>query len=184
MFSCEKIDSNGKSIKPIKSILSTGISWVWITFLVIVIDYFTKSWVIHHLTYQEPFKISSIFNLTLTFNTGSAFGFLHTASGWQNLFLGGIQLVVSIVIVFSLAKKSTHARWINTSLCLILGGAMGNFYDRILYGHVIDFLSFHCGEWFFAIFNIADSAICIGAFMLFLHMLSMRKEQLSLSKNS
>ncbi|MBX3709748.1 MAG: lipoprotein signal peptidase [Gammaproteobacteria bacterium] len=147
----------------------SGLAWLWITAIVLVVDRYSKMWVMQHLTYQEPLGILPFFNLTLAYNTGAAFSFLHTASGWQNGFFSGLAFIVSIVILGWLVKQSWHSYWVNTALCLILGGALGNAWDRMLYGYVVDFLSFHLGEWYFAIFNIADSAICVGAFMLFLH---------------
>ena len=108
----------------------------------------------------------SVLNFTLAHNTGAAFSFLHRASGWQNWFLGGIASLVSIIILVWLLKLSKQERWLKCALCLILGGALANAWDRILYGYVIDFISFHLHDWYFAIFNVADSAISIGAGMI------------------
>lgn len=155
-------------MNPIKKLFSTGLSWLWIAILVIAIDRYVKIWMVQHLTYQEPMQILPVFNLTLYYNTGAAFSFLHNASGWQNWFLGSLAFIVSFIIVCWLAKSPARERWMNIALCLILGGALGNAWDRISYHHVIDFLSFHLGSWHFAIFNTADSAICVGACMLFL----------------
>lgn len=158
----------------LRKIFSSGIVMLWISVLVIVIDRYTKIWAVDHLAFHESLRVLPFFNLTLAYNTGAAFSFLHSASGWQNWFLGGLALVVSITVVVWLAKLSVREYWQTTALCLVLGGALGNAWDRILYGYVIDFLSFHWGDWYFAIFNIADSAICVGAFMLFVYW--MRKE--------
>jgi len=152
-----------------KAILKSGLVWLWLSIAIIFIDRFSKWWVLTHLTYQEPLKIFPVFNLTLAYNKGAAFSFLHTASGWQNLFLGGLAFVVCAVILVWLYRQSRKDYWMNIALSLILGGALGNAWDRIRHGYVIDFLDFHLGEWHFAIFNIADSAICIGAFILLLH---------------
>jgi signal peptidase II len=155
-------------MKPIKKFMSSGLSWLWIAVLVIVIDHYAKMWMVNNLTYQEPLRILPVFNLTLAFNTGAAFSFLHNASGWQNWFLCSLAFIVSFIILGWLSNSPSRDRWMNISLCLVLGGALGNVWDRISYHYVIDFLSFHLGNWHFAIFNTADAAICIGAFMLFL----------------
>jgi len=150
----------------LKKFYASGLAWLWIAILVIVIDRYSKIWVIDHLTFQEPLRILPFLNLTLALNTGAAFSFLHTASGWQNWLLGGLAIIISVLMVFWLAKLSARACWMSIALSLVLGGALGNAWDRILYGYVIDFLSFHLGNWYFAIFNLADSAICVGAVMI------------------
>lgn len=150
-----------------KKFTSSGLLWLWLTALVIVLDRLSKLWVLDHLVLYEPLEVLPIFNLTLAYNTGAAFSFLNSMSGWQNWFLGGLAFIVSVMILVWLASLPARAVWKNLALCLILGGALGNAWDRLTYGYVIDFLSFHLGTWHFAIFNVADSAICIGAFMLF-----------------
>lgn len=156
-------------MNPIKKIAFSGLPWIWVTVLVIVIDRYSKLWVADHLLLGEPLAILPIFNLTLAFNTGAAFSFLHSAAGWQNWFLGGIACIISLTILYYLYQSTVRQWWSNIALTLILGGALGNAWDRVLYGHVIDFLDFHLNDWHFAIFNIADSAICVGAVMLFLY---------------
>lgn len=154
---------------PLTTLYKNGFAWLWIAVLVLISDRYSKFWVMEHLIFQEPLEILPFFNLTLAYNTGAAFSFLHTASGWQNWFLGGLAFIISAIILFSLAKQPLRSYWLNTALCLVLGGALGNAWDRILYGYVIDFISFYIGDWHFAIFNLADSAICVGSFMLFFH---------------
>ena len=144
----------------------TGLCWLWITALVLIVDRFTKYWATKHLLFTGPMKILPILNFTLAFNTGAAFSFLHNANGWQNIFLGGLAIVVSLFVLVWLSRLSCKARWNSIALCLVLGGALGNVWDRAMYQYVIDFLSFHWGDWYFAIFNVADSAICVGAVML------------------
>lgn len=155
----------------IRKIFRSGLIWLWITILFFILDRLAKIWAVQHLALYEPLTIFPFFNLTLAHNTGAAFSFLHSASGWQNLLFGGLALIVSIVIIYWLAKLSSRDRWLSIALCLILGGALGNAWDRMSYGYVIDFFDFHLGNWHFAIFNTADSAICVGAAMLFLHWL-------------
>jgi signal peptidase II len=149
-----------------KTWCSSGLSWVWLAVLIIAIDRYSKWWVVQHLVFQQPLTVWPFFDLTLAYNKGAAFSFLHSASGWQHILLGGLAMVVSVAVLVWLRRLPRNAYWMNTALCLILGGALGNAWDRVLYGYVIDFLSFHWGSWYFAIFNVADSAICVGAFMV------------------
>lgn len=150
----------------LKKMRETGLIWLWLPIVLIGIDRYSKWWVANHLTFFEPYPVLPMFNLTLAYNTGAAFSFLDSASGWQNWFFSGLALVVSITVITWLAKIPANARWLSVALCLILTGALGNAWDRMSYGYVIDFLDFHLDGWHFAIFNIADSAICIGAFMM------------------
>lgn len=153
----------------LKRLFATGLGWLWVGFIFLLLDRLSKDWVMQHLTYFEPMQILPIFNLTLAYNTGAAFSFLHSMSGWQNVLFGGLALVISVVVVRMLTKLSFKQDWwMSIALCLVLAGAIGNAWDRFLYGFVIDFLDFHWGDYHFAIFNIADSAICVGAFMLVL----------------
>jgi len=151
----------------LKKIFSSGLVMLWIAVLVMLLDRYSKTWVMHHLNFHEPFPIFSFFNLTLAYNTGAAFSFLDGASGWQNWVFGSLALMVSAIVIVSLARLSSRDYWMSVAFCLILGGALGNMWDRITYGYVIDLLSFHWHDWYFAIFNVADSAICVGAFMVF-----------------
>jgi len=150
-----------------KKICASGLIMLWVSVLVLLLDRFSKTWVMHHLGFHEPMTIFPFFDLTLTFNTGAAFSFLDGASGWQNWFLGGLALTVSVIVLVWLSRLSRREYVMAAGLCLILGGALGNLWDRLLYGSVVDLLSFHWSGWYFAIFNVADSAICAGAFLVF-----------------
>lgn len=152
----------------LKKLLKSGLCWSWIVFLVVALDYYSKSSVVQMLTPYEPFQVLSFLNFTLAHNTGAAFSLLHSASGWQNVFFVSLALIVCVVMFGWLAQLSSRNRWLSIAICLIVGGALGNVWDRIKYGYVIDFFDFHLGTWHFAIFNVADSAICIGAFMIIL----------------
>ena len=152
-----------------RKIFSSGIVWLWIAVFILILDRLAKTWMLHNLTPGDPLYIFPFFNLILVFNTGAAFSFLNSASGWQSIFLGCLAVAVSAVILIWLMRVSLREWWLCIALNFILGGALGNVWDRILYGHVVDFLDFHLGDWHFAIFNTADSAITIGAFMLILH---------------
>lgn len=146
---------------------SSGLIMLWVAIAVFVLDRVSKMWVMQHLDFHQPLTIFPFFDLTLAYNTGAAFSFLDSASGWQNWFLGSMAVTVSIIMLVWLLQLSSKEYWMSIALCLILGGALGNLLDRILHGHVIDLLSFHWKDWYFAIFNVADSAICLGAFMIF-----------------
>ena len=148
-----------------------GIRLIWLAFVILLIDRFTKYWAISKLTYAEPLKILPVLNFTLTYNKGAAFSFLHAASGWQHWVLGGFAVAVSISVIVWLFNTSYRDYLLNIALCAILGGALGNVCDRVLYGFVIDFISVHVGDWYFAIFNIADSAITIGSVLMLWHWL-------------
>jgi signal peptidase II len=156
-------------INATKKILSSGLPWLLVSVFVIIIDRLSKLWALDHLAYLEPSQVTSFFNLTLAYNRGAAFSFLHQASGWQHFMLGGFAVIVSITVIVWLAKSSFRSQWFNIALSFILGGAVGNAIDRIAYGHVVDFFDFHLSNWHFAIFNVADSAITVGAFMLVCH---------------
>lgn len=146
--------------------MKTGLWWLWVAVLVIAVDRYSKIWVSHHLIFQAPMNVLPVFDLTLAYNTGAAFSFLNSASGWQNIFFCTLAIVISVAITVWLARIRRKDAWLSVALCLILGGALGNAWDRFMYQYVIDFLSFHIGAWHFAIFNIADAGISIGAIMM------------------
>ena len=152
-------------------------AWIWIPTLVIILDQYSKLWMTRHLVLEDSTIFLPILNFTLLYNTGASFGFLHTASGWQNLFFGSLAFIVSIFIFACITRMPSRDRCLITSLCLILGGTIGNMLDRLIYGHVIDFISFHFGEWYFATFNVADSAICVGTFILIYSTTQMRNNR-------
>ncbi len=149
-------------------LMSSGLRWLWLAVIVIVLDRISKDWVMMHLAFFEPREILPVLNLTLAYNTGAAFSFLHSASGWQQWALGGLAVLVTCVVVVWLSRVPKNAWWLNIALCLIIAGAIGNACDRVMYGYVVDFIDFHVNDWHFAIFNIADSAICVGVAMLML----------------
>lgn len=136
-----------------------------IAFIVVALDLVTKYWVESALVFGQQIPITSFFNLVLTYNPGAAFSFLGDASGWQRWFLSGIAFVACAVISY-LLYKHTENKLFCWALSLVLGGALGNLYDRITLGHVVDFLDFYIGDYHWPAFNVADSAICIGAALL------------------
>jgi signal peptidase II len=148
---------------------SSGLRWLWVTVLILVLDRVTKYAALHYLLAYQALPVVPGFNLTLSFNTGSAFSFLDSQSGWQVWFFGCIAAVVSIGILCWLARLSSRERCISIALSLIVGGALGNLWDRMSYGHVIDFIQLYISHYYWPTFNIADSAICVGALLLFLN---------------
>ncbi len=146
---------------------STGLAWCWVAVLVWLVDRLTKYLALVYLPPYAAVPVFPHFNLTLAYNKGAAFSFLNAASGWQSWLFGSIAVLVSIAILIWLSRLSLRQRWLSIALSMIVGGALGNLADRVLYGHVIDFLEFYAANLYWPAFNIADSAICVGAFMLF-----------------
>jgi len=144
------------------------LKWLWLAVLVIVLDLGTKAMATAMLTYGNPVPVLPSFNLTLLHNTGAAFSFLADAAGWQRWFFVTLAIVVSVVLVGWLRKLQNHETWMAIAIVLILGGALGNVYDRVVHGYVVDFLHFYWQDWHFPAFNLADTAITIGAAMMIL----------------
>lgn len=143
----------------------SNLRWLWLTLGVIVLDQITKLWA-EAVLIDGQIELLSWFNLTLAYNTGAAFSFLADAGGWQRFFFLGIGAVAVVIIFVWLRKLQAHERNTAIGLALILGGAIGNIIDRALYGHVIDFIDWHYGTWHWPAFNIADSAISVGAVLV------------------
>ena len=139
--------------------------WLGIATAVIVVtlDQWTKQIAINELDYRVPVMVTGWFDWMLTYNTGAAFSFLADAGGWQRWFLTGIAVAVSIFIVVWLFRLNPADRGLVLPLGLILGGGMGNLIDRVLLGHVVDFISLHYEYRYWPAFNLADSAITLGA---------------------
>ena len=139
--------------------------WLYLSGAVIGLDQLTKSWVTSSFQLGDSLTITSFFNLVLAYNTGAAFSFLAQAGGWQRMFFVVIAAIASIVIIWILRKPQNHPL-LNVALALILGGAIGNVIDRIRLGYVVDFIQIHAAGYYWPAFNIADSAITIGAALL------------------
>jgi signal peptidase II len=144
------------------------IKWLWLSLGVIIIDQVTKQIAEAQLTLHSPLNVMPYFDWYLTYNTGAAFSLLADAGGWQRWFFTIIAIVVSAVIVQWIRKLPQEDTLTAMSLGLILGGAIGNLIDRILLGHVIDFIQVWLGSYPFPAFNIADAAISVGAVLLIL----------------
>ena len=142
-----------------------GLRWLALSAIVIGLDQLTKSWITSGFQLGDSITITSFFNLVLAYNTGAAFSFLADAGGWQRVFFIAIAVIASIVIVYLLLKPQNDTL-MNAALALILGGAIGNVIDRVLLGHVVDFIQVHGAGYYFPAFNVADSAITVGAALL------------------
>ncbi|HED19818.1 MAG TPA: lipoprotein signal peptidase [Gammaproteobacteria bacterium] len=140
--------------------------WLSLSVVVIVLDQFTKYLAEAKLVYAEPLAVFPSFNLTLLYNPGAAFSFLSDASGWQRWFFVTISLAASVFLVFWLRKLGPQQRRLALALALVLGGAVGNLIDRLLLGHVVDFIQVYYRDFYWPAFNIADSAITAGAVLL------------------
>ena len=141
--------------------------WLGLSTLVIMLDQLSKLWISSHFIYGESLTVLGVFDLVLVHNTGAAFSFLHDAGGMQRWLFSVIAVVASVWIVWLLRRHAAQTLFA-LALSLILGGALGNLIDRIAYGYVVDFLHFHWNGHYFPAFNIADSAITCGAFLLIL----------------
>lgn len=149
---------NSLSANPRTSMLP----WLGIATIIVLIDQITKVTITRLFAYGESLPVTSFFNLVLAHNKGAAFSFLATQGGWQRYFFSAIAIAAVIFIIY-LLKKHAGQRLFCWALALILGGAIGNLIDRVLYGYVIDFLDFYVGKWHWPAFNVADMAIVGGA---------------------
>ncbi len=144
------------------------LKWLWLAFLSLGLDQASKLVIANTMQLYESHRIYPYFNLTYVHNTGAAFSFLSDAGGWQRWLFAGLAVGMSVIISIWLTRlKSTETR-IAVALSLILGGAIGNLIDRLIYGYVIDFLDVYYETWHWPAFNIADSAITVGVILMLL----------------
>jgi signal peptidase II len=141
--------------------------WLGVAAVVLLADQFTKILILGHYQLGDSTVVTGFFNVVRVHNAGAAFSFLSNASGWQRWLFVGIGAVAMVLIVWMLRSNPTQ-RLFSAALALILGGAMGNVLDRLLYGYVVDFIDVHWAGWHFPAFNVADSAITLGAAALIL----------------
>jgi signal peptidase II len=139
--------------------------WLAVSLAVVVADLVTKAWASAALGHGESVVVTPFFNLALAHNAGAAFSILADAGGWQRWFFTVVTIAISAAIVVMLRRQ--HAsRLPSLALALVLGGALGNLYDRVTLGHVVDFVQLHAAGYYWPTFNVADSAICIGVALL------------------
>lgn len=139
--------------------------WLALSAVIVVLDQLSKQWVSQSLDFGEVIAVMPSFNLVLAYNSGAAFSFLAGAGGWQRGFFSGIAVVAAVVIVY-LLRKHRGEKLFSLALAMILGGALGNLIDRVLLGHVVDFLDFYVQAYHWPAFNVADMAITGGAGLL------------------
>lgn len=142
--------------------------WISLALLVVVLDQLSKYWALTQLDYGVPVPVMPILDWTLLFNTGGAFSMLSRAGGWQMWFFLAISVLAALLILWLLWRLEEQDHLTGYALTLILGGDLGNLLDRARLGHVVDFIHFHYRDWYFAAFNLADSAITLGAALLLL----------------
>ena len=159
----------GAATSTFKAVAPSGgmLQWLGLATILLIADQFTKVLIVGYYQLGDSTLVTSFFNVVRVHNTGAAFSFLAGASGWQRWFFTAIGLIAAVAIVWML-KSHAGQKLFAFALACILGGAIGNVIDRVLYGYVVDFLDFHWYGWHFPAFNIADSAITVGAACLIL----------------
>lgn len=154
--------------KDATSLQQTSLSrWIWLAFLIVLVDQISKVIAEASLTYGQRVNVFPFFDFTLLYNPGAAFSFLANQGGWQRWFFTLVGVLAIAFIAYLMRKHREDKRFL-LALTLIMGGAAGNLIDRVLYGHVIDFLLFYWEKWHYPAFNLADSAITVGAVLLIL----------------
>ncbi len=151
-----------------RSLSTTGLRWLWLALIVLIIDLGSKHWVMQHFMLHETVAIMPFINFFYAHNNGAAFSFLADKDGWQRWMFAVIALVIAVTLMVMMYRSDHRRRLTNCAYALIIGGALGNLFDRLVHGVVIDFIDFYVGDWHFPTFNVADSAICIGAFLIVL----------------
>ena len=141
--------------------------WLGVAVVVVLLDQLSKVTLSQLLHYGQAKEVTGFFNLVMVYNKGAAFSFLADQEGWQRWFFAGVSATASLLILWMLKRNPTQKMFC-WSMALILGGAVGNLVDRVAYGHVIDFLDVHVAGWHWPAFNVADSAITLGAVLFVL----------------
>jgi signal peptidase II len=154
---------------------ASWMQWLGLALILLLIDQFTKVLIVGNYRLGDSTFVTSFFNVVRVHNTGAAFSFLADAGGWQRWFFTGIGVVAAVVIIWML-RAHPGQKLFSFAMACILGGAIGNVIDRLVYGYVVDFLDFHWSGMHFPAFNVADCAISVGAFCLILdELLRVRK---------
>src|SRR5476649_87777 len=151
-----------------KSICSTGLRWLWLAVLVVILDLGSKFLVMGHFQLGESMPLIPFFDSDRPPQPGPAFSFLADKGGWQRWFFTAIALVIVVVLLVLMYRSSAKQRLNNIAFAMIIGGALGNMFDRMVHGFVIDFIDFYVNDWHYPIFNLADSFICVGAVLVVL----------------
>ena len=144
-------------------------AWLWLTLAVIVLDQWTKRLITSNFAEFQSVTVLPVFDLVRLHNEGAAFSFLSNASGWQRWMFTALAIGVSVALLVWLRRLPARGQHLlAAALALIMGGALGNVIDRIMLGHVVDFIHVHYQQWYFPAFNVADSSITVGAVLLIL----------------
>ncbi|MBI2970640.1 MAG: lipoprotein signal peptidase [Gammaproteobacteria bacterium] len=159
---------------------TSSLKWIWLSVLVAALDQITKYLATRYLELHEPLAIMNGVNLTLVHNTGAAFSILRDAAGWQRILFIGLSSVISVGIIVWLSRFSGRAL-LACALALILGGALGNLWDRVSLGYVIDFIDLYYNRWHWPAFNVADSSISVGAILLIIDAFFFDRAEVSMS---
>lgn len=151
------------------------LKWLWLSGLALILDQASKIGISSSMQLYESIALIPSLSLTYVHNTGASFSFLSEAGGWQRWLFAALAAIVSTTLSIWLARLQKHETLLAVAIALILGGAVGNLIDRLIYGYVIDFVDFYVGTWHFAIFNIADAAISVGVGLMLLESLGVGK---------
>lgn len=151
-----------------KLICSTGLRWLWLVVVVLVLDFVSKQWVLSYLVLGQSEPLMPWFNLFYARNYGAAFSFLSDHGSWQRWFFAGTAIAIVAVLLVMMYRRSAQQKLNNIAYAFIIGGALGNLFDRLWYGFVVDFIDFYISNWHYPTFNLADSFICVGAAMIML----------------
>ncbi|NVJ50881.1 MAG: signal peptidase II [Gammaproteobacteria bacterium] len=159
--------------------MRSGLVWLGLTLVVVILDQWTKVWAVSALSGGRIIEVMPHFDFRLAYNYGAAFSFLADAGGWQRYFLAGIAVAISLWIIYELARSKASQKWHGFAYAMILSGAIGNVYDRVTLGYVVDFIDWYWEKsgYHWPAFNIADSAIFIGAVMLIIDALFFHKKR-------
>ena len=144
----------------------SGLIWLGLSVILLILDQVTKVIVSTQMKLYQSIELLPIFSFTYVHNYGAAFSFLSEAGGWQRWFFSIIAVTISVLLVYWLKKLPASNKLLCSAYSLVLAGALGNLYDRLAYGYVVDFIHFYYENWDFPAFNIADMAISIGAALL------------------
>ncbi|MGC9422364.1 MULTISPECIES: signal peptidase II [Vibrio] len=152
------------------SLKQSGVRWLWLALLIFLADIGIKLLVMKEMGYgwANRIEVLPFFNLLYVHNYGAAFSFLSDQAGWQRWFFSGIAVIVVGLLAYWMRRLPATEKWNNIAYALIIGGAVGNVFDRVVHGFVVDYLDFYWGTYHWPAFNLADSTICLGAAMIVL----------------
>lgn len=160
------------------------LKWLWLSLITLILDQWSKITIDKSMQLYESIPVLPYFNLTYVHNTGAAFSFLSEAGGWQRWFFAAMAIIISGILAVWLYRLKKYETLLAIALALVLGGAIGNLTDRLIYGYVIDFFDVYYQNWHFPAFNIADSAISLGVFLMLLESFGVGTNSLQTNEKS